>query len=59
MSQLYQKAETAKTGMDDTEKALMEHGELLKENHGNTKQAVAELQENGELLVNQRGTSVK
>ena len=43
--QLYQKAEIAKTGMDDEEKALVAHAKVLKENHANTKQAIAELQE--------------
>ena len=41
---LYQKAEAAETGTDDAEKALVAYAELLKENHANTKQAIAELQ---------------
>ena len=42
--QLYQKAEVAETGMNDAEKALAVHAELLKENHANIEQAITELQ---------------
>ncbi len=46
--QLYQKAET---GTDDSEKALVAHAKVLKENHANTKQAIAELQEKLEKTI--------
>ena len=49
--QLYQKAETAETGTDDAEKALVAHAKVLKENHANTKQAITELQEKLEKAI--------
>ena len=41
----YPKAETAETGINDAEQALVAHAKVLKENHANTKQAIAELKE--------------
>ena len=49
--QLYQKAETTETGTADAEKALVTHAKVLKENHANTKQAITELQEKLEKVI--------
>ena len=47
----YHKPSTTETDTDNAEKALVAHAKVLKENHANTKQAIAELQKKLEKAI--------